>query len=345
MSDLLAARLRQLEPELVEHLRREFPDVPLDAPLRFRPVPTLSAHHLVVVETSRGVTRRLLIKGPPRHDRRPGRSIETRLLADVGPQIAAHNPSIRCPRMVACYPDDELLVLEMVEGPTLASLLFGRPALRARVAAAEYLDLCGAWLARFHDLTRTGQEGNPFAWLTKAFEDPASRVVFERHAGGALYRSLCQLARRLLHDHPTVRAPLCAIHGSFTANHILVQRHQIYVIDLESSSIGYPMEDLATFAGFLEILAPWRRALAARSLPPSEQLRRLLESYSARTAPLTGPETLVLRLARLLAIAKLLRDLDKFTRRDKSVTSWLLRPWRRHRFRLACRRELAALHG
>lgn len=73
----LIAGLRELEPDLLEHLRRLFPDVPRKVSLRFRPLPALTAHHIVVVETSQGVKQRLIIKGPPRYGGRPGRAVET----------------------------------------------------------------------------------------------------------------------------------------------------------------------------------------------------------------------------------------------------------------------------
>jgi hypothetical protein len=80
-------------------------------------------------------------------------------------------------------------------------------------------------------------------------------------------------------------------------------------------------------------------------VPLAERRRLLLDSYAAHASPVCGPEKLILRLARLLAIAKFLRDLAKFFTRSGPVTSWLLQPWRCHRFRAACLEELAALRG
>ena len=98
---------------------------------------------------------------------------ESRLLSEVAPRISAQNPATRCPRALAYRASPGLLALEAVEGPRLDAVLFGLASTRERRDVGRLLELCGEWLARFHELTRTGEEGNPFEW---ALEDSATRA-------------------------------------------------------------------------------------------------------------------------------------------------------------------------
>lgn len=337
-------RIRELEPEILGHLRRVFPEVPRDARLRFRPLRVDASHAMVLVETAKNPVRRLLIKGPRTYDGSRQRvEHENWVLTEVAPRISADNPSTRCPQVLAYYPDRELLLLEMVGGTNLRSLLCGRAQLRGRASLPELLGLCGQWLARFHSLTRSGDEGNPFEWLGEALASPSSRMIFANHADHNTHELLQDVVKTLRREHADFLAPRCMIHGSFTPYHVLVQDDRIYVIDFEGGRIGYAYEDLAFFAAYYDILPPWRRALGARRIDLREQQRIFLESYLSRSAPLRQPERLILRLARLLAIARFLFYLEGAKTRTGSLRFRVLGPWWRHRFRLACREELKAL--
>jgi Ser/Thr protein kinase RdoA (MazF antagonist) len=336
-------RIRDLEPEILAHLRRVFPDVPRETPLRLGMLKVEGGgHYMVLVETAQKPARRLLIKGPRIYDGSRRRvENESRVLREVESRISQHNPSIRCPRVVADYPDRQLLLLEMIEGLNLKSVLFGLAEPRGRTSLPQLLELCGEWLARFHYLTRSDDEGNPFEWLAEALE--GSRTIFASYADDGTFTLLRSAVDKLLHDHQDFRTPRCMIHGAFTPYHVLVQDDRIYVIDFEDSRMGYPYQDLAFFTAYYDMLDPCRRLLGTRKLDLRKQQSIFLNSYFAHAGLQREPADFILRVARLLAITRFLVYSEKPKARRASLRVRLAGPWWRHCFRLACRREIKAL--
>src|SRR5262249_37305020 len=117
----MLARARELGSDIRRHLRSRYPEVPADVPRSFRSEASPS-RHILIVETAGNPVRRLFLKGPLRVDV-PGESItvERAMLADVGPRLRRDSPATRCPELVAYYPENQFLLLEMVEGDTLDS--------------------------------------------------------------------------------------------------------------------------------------------------------------------------------------------------------------------------------
>jgi aminoglycoside phosphotransferase (APT) family kinase protein len=331
--------------------REVFPDLPPDAPLRRWRRRGAGWHRIEVLEATREPGRRLVLKALPGPDgdspqaaerRARMMAIEHRVLAEVAPRISEQNPATRCPRVLAYRPASGLLALEAVTGPTLRSVLFGLAPTHERCRVRRLLELCGEWLARFHELTRTGEEGNPFEWALEQFTLPAVRAVFDRNADGPIWVGLCEVARGLRDAYPTFRVVRCAIHGVFAPYHVLVSDGRIYVIDLESSRAGYPYEDLALFGAYYDLRLPWETALAATRLPIDEHRRALLRGYAQHAPAFREPDGLVLRLARLHA---LIRFPLEWERQGQLVSpkSWLRWRWWRRRFRAVYADELPGL--
>ncbi len=338
-----------IDAEVLAHLRQLFPDLGPEAPLRYRRLAVSSWHTMVVAEAGPEPGRRLLLKGPAADQSPAGRerqaalmAVEHRLLTEVAPRIWAANPAARCPLVVAYDPKRPLLMLEMVDGRDLKSVLFGRGPAPGPHELLALLGLCGGWLARFHALTRRHEAGDPLAWLVAELEAPEARLVLERALGGQDYRTLHRLAQAVRTRHPTLRTPLCMAHGVFAPYHVLVQDGRIYVIDLESSHVGYPWEDLALFVGYYDALLPWRRARSAARLDLDRQRQAFLEAYRAHTGPAGPGEDAVMALARLRAVTRIACYRDMAARR-RTARSRLLRPWLRHRIRVVSREVLGVL--
>jgi aminoglycoside phosphotransferase (APT) family kinase protein len=331
--------------------RDVFPDLPLDAPLRSRRLRPAGWHDIVSVEEARQPGRRLVLKAlpPSDHDtprqnqrRVPMLAAEYRLLSEIAPRIAAQNPATRCPRALAYRPSPGLLALEAVRGPTLDHVLFGLAPTRERRRVRHLLELCGEWLARFHQLTRTREEGNPFEWVLEAFSQPAVGAIFERCGARATQRDLCEVTRALCSAFPGFRTPRCAIHGVFAPYHILVSEGRIYVLDLESSRAGYPYEDLALFQAYYDFRLPWHTSLASTRLPIGEHLPALRDGYARHAPWFREPDELMLRLARLHALIRFPLEWRYVVERHpvKSVLRWR---WWSGRFQSAYAEELPIL--
>ena len=340
-----AAQLRELEPDLRGHLCRMHPDVPADAPLRFRPVVVRASHHMCVVETGTEPVRRLFLKGPLKSREPTRESLETegRVLTEVAPAIAEKNQATRCPQLVAYRPDRELLILEMVEGEHLDSILFGFGRIQARRHLARILGLCGEWLARFHALTQSEEEGNPLEQVLDALGEPPVRDAFDRYAGRHTWEATRDLAEVFYVNYRDFRKPVCLVHRDFTPYHVLIGDGRVYVVDLASSARGYAYEDLAVFTAFYDVRLPWRRAVAAWRMGLRSQREAFLGAYCRATAPLVGVEVATLRLARLIALARLARGLEARDTWLRATRTWLAGFWLRLRFRSVCREELGAL--
>jgi hypothetical protein len=334
-----------------EMFREAFPDVPSDAPLRCRRMRGAGWHRLTILEAIGEPGRRLVLKSVPAPEGRSPQAAERHarmmaaehdVLAEVAPRIAEQNPATRCPRVLAYRPARGALALEAVDGPTLDSVLFGLAPVPERGQVRRLLELCGEWLARFQELTRTGEEGNPFEWALEELTLPAVRTLFEGGADGSTWTGLCEVAQQLRDTYPSFRVPRCAIHGVFAPYHVLVSEGRVYVIDLESSQAGSPYEDLALFNAYYDLRRPWQRALAATRLPIEEQRQALLRGYARHAARSSELDAVMRRLARLLALIRFPLEWERQGQRasPKSRLRWA---WWRRRFHAVYAEELPAL--
>ena len=169
------------------------------------------------------------------------------------------------------------------------------------------------------------------------------QAVIERCGGRALHDEICGLASRIHENHATYRKRLCMVHGNFSLSQVLVQEDCIYVIDLAASHKGYPYEDLACFLTFYDVRLPWRRVIGAVRMSRNVQRRHFLAGYYGRPLEITGPDALIMRLARVLAMARFVQFLGGPDYAVSGVGSWVSWPWFRHRFQVVCRQETEAL--
>lgn len=347
------AETSRVESLVRGYLLRRFPALPAEVPLTVRPVATHGRHRMLVVQTDAAPAPRMFIKGPRRAQ--PGREAEEALLAnaiqtehavltEIAPKIRAASPLLRCAEVLAYDPERKLLLLEMVEGEPLQAVLFGLGR-GGRRRLTDLLGRCGEWLARFHQLTRTGEEGNPFDWLVEEFDREANREVFHRHAGGDTHRALRGLAERLRRRYSGLRRPLSRVHGEFAPYHILVSGEAIYILDFEGSRPGFPHEDLAYFIASYDVALPWRRLVGGWRLGLDRQRDLFLRAYWEHAGAFSEPDHVVMRLARVLALAKLRRFLGPKDPGARSPRLLAIRAWRSHRLRVVARREIEALGG
>lgn len=130
---------------------------------------------------------------------------------------------------------------------------------------------------------------------------------------------------------------------------VLVHEGSIYVIDLESSHLGYPCEDLALFSTSQEMFAPWRLGLAGQRMKAAERHEAFVAGYIGHAGSLTQPETVLMRFACLLALARFLGSpvsgnyLIGSHSRLHPLRRGLLGAWWKRQVRAIARRELRAL--
>ena len=344
-TSLLLDELRLLEPDIRAHFTRQFPDAPAGA-LNFRLMTGPSSHPLVSVESRFAAHPRLLMKCRRKHDR-ISQSLQTeqRVLMDVAPKLAASNDATRCPAALAYYPEQEMLLMELVDGPRLDTIQFGLRRPTVKRPLPELLQLCAQWLARFHVITESSESGNPFDSISELFEHTARRKMFERLWSEEGYAELQRLLDAFRRRHAALRLKRCLIHGEFAPYHVLVRDEHIYVIDLAACRESYPFHDLGYFCAFFDALVPWRRALGALRMHPAKQQQYFLSCYFRERPELGEASEALTRLAHLQAMIPFVghsrvRDSWKTT-----LYSMVAKPWVRHRFRVVCERERTALRA
>lgn len=363
-----------LEGEIRRLLRKQWADLPADAPVSLHRLPHRGSHEIVLARTATRPARQLIVKAPrrrrtaARHETLRRRAeTEYHVLTEIAPRISANNPSLRCPRVLGYEPDAAVLFLEMVDGESLRSLLFGFGRARYRRRLAGVLRLSAEWLSRLHEVTRSEHERNPFDWVLAELAFPETRRVLRAYVGEAAYQELTGLATRFRSEYPEFRKPLCRIHGSFLPQHVMVDGAGIYVLDLEASRLGFPYEDLALFAAHYDLSAPWRRFIAERRMKIEEQTALCWRVYSGDVESPAKPELILRRFTRLLGMTRFVMlgrcarygedvgaaagafadtgsaSLAPSEAPARSLKAHLLGPWWRYRLRVGCRQELQAL--
>ena len=343
MSELLREHMLALTEDLDGHFRRRFPDVPRDSKWRWRTLPGDASHPIIVIESPANPRARMLLKGQLKYQRRwQSMDTEYQVLNEIAPLIAQGNPATRCPEVIAYYRDRQMLLLEMVDGRLLDRIVYGfaRP---PRGDLRRTLELCGEWLARFHALTASGQEGNPFDWVIERLERPGIRALCERFTQRGVYEQTRMLVKRLRKEHDDLRRPVCTVHGMFAPFHVLVNDDGVYVFDLASCRTGFIYQDLACFLTFADTRFPWRRILGAMRLRFGEQRAAFLKGYFGVAGEPGRADQALLRLARLLAVLEFANHLKAKDTWKRAIDSRVAMPFMRLRVRAAFKEELRAL--
>jgi Ser/Thr protein kinase RdoA (MazF antagonist) len=264
-------------------------------------------------------------------------------LTQLGPHLTARNPRVRSPRVVAHYPERQILLLEFLEATRLDTMLFGSPIARAGLPPSTAIRLAAEWLATLHSTTRSEEHGNPFEFLIERFQKPSVARSLHSHVGPGLYAEIIERladVRTRYRDH---REPLCTVHGEFAPYHLLVSDDAVYVIDFASSRTGYALQDLAFFSAFYDALPPWRHALGVLKMSSREQRSIFLSSYLAAQAPLDEPTGIAAHFFHILAFSTFAsRTSGRHTWKQRAL-SWGIRSWMKGRFRHVCRERIDAL--
>jgi Ser/Thr protein kinase RdoA (MazF antagonist) len=332
--------LKEVEGHIQRELVRRFPDLAANVSMRTRPLATGSSHSIIILETDTHPVRRVLVKGGKRHEFIwQSLDVENKVLTDIGPKIREQNPATRCPEAIAYFPEQKLLLTEMVEGQTLYSLLFGYHPTTSTHEVLTFIRLCGDWLASFHMLTRTGKYGNPFDWLREVFDWGPFATIFQKYGGAENYGTARRLLDRFGGTYQSFRQELCAVHGEFTPYHVLVNNASVYVIDLASSRSGYCYQDLACFLTFYDVVMPWRRVPATFKLEFETQKQAFLGAYFARAPLLSEPERITLRFMRLYCMVMAAAWIQPRHNWRQRIYSSLAGFWIGHQLRVACAAE------
>lgn len=338
----LASRVNGVKDELIVRLQSSGAE--LGAMVRTFPLHCKTMHQIGIVDVSSSRTLiRCLVKGNvPNYQGAQKLENEHHILTRIAPNISALNKKIQCPRVLAFFPREELLFLELIEGRALKSILFDLAPSRPDLSGL--LRLTGEWLGRLHLSTQDG-EGNPFDWLEEQFDTARIRGTFENCAVRQLYRATRDLLQQFRRTYQNFRRPLCQIHGEFTPLHVLVKNDSIYVIDFGSSGRGFACEDVALFTTFYDSLQPWRSATGLFRVPFHQQKDSFLTSYRKHCGQDFGRiDDVIAMFTRIWAMARL----EFFWERQPA--SWpetiylgFGRAWMRRRFVSLASRELRSL--
>lgn len=263
----------ELRRRLSERGREYFPELGRAHIVRVtgKPRRAYSQVYRVTLANDSGLRRRLAVKICP--------NAETQFAAmdKLWPQFALH-PTCKIPRPLDCFPDQQALVMELVEGAPLPSRL-------------PWIAWSGAALSRAEaDCRRVGQWLRFFHGLAAA-SDPAPVDLDAKWRG--IEESLQELREagvppqlsRWLTDRLGVLAERVSrrprvvshLHGDFKADNVLVDRQTVTVLDLGPGITRAAVDhDLASFLTSLFLL-PLTRPLSWSAL---ERLRRaFLDGY------------------------------------------------------------------
>ena len=338
----LTSRVNSVKNELV--LRLQLGGLQQLSSVKVSPLPGKSIHQIGLVEVSSGtrVIRSFVKANVPNYQGEQKLDIEHQVLTTIAPAISAQNDRLRCPRVLAMFPQEELLFLELIEARDLKSLLFDLVPSRGDLPAL--LSLTGEWLGRLHRTTQGG-EGNPLDCLEERLDGDRIWGTFEKCGVRHLYRSIRHLLQHFRRTHHDLRRPLCQLHGEFTPLHVMVKGDSIYVIDFGSSSRGFAFEDVALFTSFYENLQPWRAPTGWFRVPFGVQKKLFITSYSEHSGQESQRiDDVVARFAGIWAMARheFFWERPPANWPERAYLSFG-RAWMRRRFAALAGRELRKL--
>ncbi len=339
---VLDRRPSDLPQEIYPRLRLLCPDMPIGA--TFRACQRLGfSHEIWLLESSPQPTYRFLLKGPKLHDR-VWQSLENEahILGTVTPTISQVNSLIRTPQVLAWYPDLSVLVLELIDGPAVSSILYGLMPSFSGHNLPHLIALAAEWLAQFHHRTRTGENGRPFAWLQQQFTEDYVKVLFTALGAPDEYGRILDLLDRLSAAYSGYLTPTCTVHGDLTPCHVLSRGNAIYIIDFGSTSVGYPLQDLAFFLTYPVLLPPHRQAAAIARLLPLSLDRIFFRACEKHGLALTASDRVLLPLFRLHSLRVHAARALASASSDGNFRARVKRRWLRWQFQRACSRELSA---
>ncbi len=182
--------------------------------------------------------------------------------------------SIPCP--IAYLPALHLLVQEKVEGMPAKRLLLDENGSRR----AEAAERCALWLARFQ--AQAPPQGNVMR-VRKVLEQSERRLRRIVDAGAPFADKAERLFQRLSDTSSYLeKKPMCAGHGDFTHNQVILSEKAAVTFDWDGYDIADPCRDVARFLVCLGRLA-LKELRSARGLDSAGRI--FLRSYLAADTP------------------------------------------------------------
>jgi Phosphotransferase enzyme family len=313
-----------------------------------RPISKCGVHPSGVVCITDGLASASLFAKAQKEDYRGGQSLESEsnFLSTVAPLIAAENPTLRSPLLIAYYPRSGLLLMEFVPGNSLKHHLFDVTFRRPNGPdLGELLQYAGRWLGSLHRLTLKAKHDNPLDWLVGEFDKEQTKEAFVLYSLKDVYVEILSILKKCRDLNPQFQRQLCNVHGEFTPLHVIVANEAIYVVDFGNTRLGYIYEDIGLFEGFYETLQPWRAFVGSYRINLKVQKQLFRRGYLEQSpAAFAEADRAIMRWVRLISFARLLDG------RQRRYNGWQNRVYSRmashvlrDRFIQACCNELIAL--
>ena len=196
--------------------------------------------------------------------------------------------SLRVPRPLDFFPDLNALVMERVGGRRFSGVILAAAGRLAPAADADRLQqsaqLCGEWLAAYHDATRAADSA-PFdgTFLARVEE---KLVDFRRHGFPDAVADEVARSARLLHEWGSSRRVRCADqHGDYGPQNVHVGDGCVYVFDLNYNVAAPVYEDVDYFLVTLETMNPYPRQWLFDRARVAAMREPFLTGYFAGAAP------------------------------------------------------------
>ena len=191
------------------------------------------------------------------------------------------------PRIVACFLEDRVMVMEESEGQPLLDLIMqkgrGNPSTAALDELTEYCHNIGAWLKNFQYLTRTTTK-QTIHW-DDFIEYINIRLAKLESSPRFLKRgnpeSIRHALKKILQDAPQNEFFSCGVHSDLALSNILVKTDRITVLDFSMYKIDCHYNDPAYFYTRLDNLLyqPFFKKYVIREIQES-----FLSSYESKNA-------------------------------------------------------------
>jgi tRNA A-37 threonylcarbamoyl transferase component Bud32 len=292
---------RFLKEEIDKNVEAFFPGWLGREKIYVYPFKTRSRHFLTIIEAVDGRNRkRLLAKGAPEGNiGNQNLHAEYQLLSEICPKIESSHTLSCSPRIVAYFPERNLLVREWVHGRSLASALLGAS---SSFAARETLWRIGAWLGALHAVTWDQERGNPCDFLLEYFCRPKVASSIRSWLGPQGYDELLTLVQDVTR-RDAGQTPMLVTHHDFSPANVMVTESGFQIIDFASARPGFAYHDVTLFKCFYEALPFWRRRLMSRLEPIDVQMDAFMDGYKSKTGGLWEFDQQMLSLFRLRSLS------------------------------------------
>ena len=292
---------RFLKEAIDKNVEAFFPGLLDREAIRVYPCKARSRHLLTIIEAVYdGSRKRLLAKGAPKGNiGNQDLRAEYQLLSEICPQIDVRNALPCSPKIVAYFPERNLLVREWVHGRSLASALVGA---RSFFPVRETLWRVGEWLGALHVATWDQERGSPCDFLLEYFCRPKVASSIHSWVGFQAYDELLTLVHDVTRRNAG-KTPLVITHHDFSPANVMLTESGFQIIDFASARPGFAYHDTTLFQCFYEALPFWRRRLMSRLEPVDVQMDAFMDGYKSKTGELWEFDRQMLSLFRLRSLS------------------------------------------